>query len=107
MPGKHCTTESIHAALCLRDTGRGGCGSRALTEKALWESRVLMSRLPLRRVRRRLCADSSMMSRTARNSDASEPLSGACAKPAQTNHHSENRLSRCCLFWGSLLSLPM
>ena len=38
-----------------------------------------MSRLPLRRVRRRLCADSSMMSRTARNSDASGPLSGACA----------------------------
>ena len=38
-----------------------------------------MSRWPLRRVRRRLCAEFSMMSCTARNSSASGPFSGACA----------------------------
>lgn len=51
---------------------------RGRTENADWESRVLMSRLPLRRVRRRRCAEFSMISCTARNSDASGPASGAC-----------------------------
>ena len=66
--------------LCPEEECKEEAAAKSLTEKALWDSSVLMSRLPLRRVRRRLWADSSMMSCTARNSDASGPLSGACMK---------------------------
>ena len=50
-----------------------------------------MSRWPLRRVRRRLCAEFSMMSCTARNSSASGPFSGACAptEPTSTDSPAE------------------
>ena len=52
-----------------------------------------MSRWPLRRVRRRLCAEFSMMSCTARNSSASGPFSGACA-PARALVTHRARVSR-------------
>ena len=49
------------------------------TEKADCASNVLMSLLPLRRVRRRLWALASMIPCIAVKSSASEPPSGACS----------------------------
>lgn len=52
------------------------------TEKADCASNVLMSLLPLRRVRRRLWALASMIPCIAVKSSASEPASGACSGAA-------------------------
>jgi hypothetical protein len=49
------------------------------TEKADCASNVLMSLLPLRRVRRRLCALASIIPCIAVKSSASDPASGACS----------------------------